>query len=195
MAKWVERKRLKMKKHNRWQAAPGNKIFVANSGAVRFDYPGTWIVEPGDKGSICFYDRQPPTHHAILQMSVWELLGPGMLTPGVPAAVDWTGLPLLELFVHSTSNIADNRELRSEKRIQELMRPGLEGIWQERLMFDFEDKKEVVSRTLMARGANVTTLLSYDFYADEQARFHPIWEDVVGSLVLGRYIKDPTTGV
>lgn len=191
---WQESKRLKLKKHNRWQSKAGNLIFVSNMGAVRFEYPRKWIVLPGEHGSMCFYDREPPDHHAILQVSHWELL---TNEPGhVPMAdVDWTSLPLLELFVHSTSGVPDERrELKEAGPVRELIRPGLEAIWNERLMFDLEDRKDVTSRTCLARGANVTTLISYDFYADEHARFQPVWEDVFGTLVLGQYIKEPTTG-
>jgi hypothetical protein len=193
MAEWKESKRLKLKKHNRWQAKPGNHIFVSNKGAVRFEYPAKWIVLPGQNGSICFYDREPPDHHAILQVNHWELL-PNESGP-LPMAVDWTGLPLLELFVHSTSNVPDeNRELKEERPVREVIRPGLEAIWSERLVFDLHDRKDVISRVCLARGANVTTLISYDFFADQHARFHPIWENVFNTLVLGQYVTDPTTG-
>jgi len=193
MAQWKEHKRLKLKEHNRWYSKPGNRIFVSNMGAVRFEYPAEWVVLPGENGSILFHDREPPDHHAILQVSHWELLTDAPRP--VPMTVDWTGLPLLPLFVHSTSGVPDEgRDLKSEGPIRELIRPGLEAIWNDRLMFDREDQKDVVSRTCLARGANVTTLLSYDFFADEQVRFQPVWEDVFGTLVLGQYIKDPTTG-
>jgi len=186
MAGWASSKRLKLKKHNRYFARPGNKIFIANAGAVRFEYPEKWIVEPGENGAICFYERTPPDHHAILQMSVWEFQGP---------QVDWTTLPLEPLFVQATTGPSpDPRTLLSSAPLKTVLRPGLEAVWREQLMFDHEDQKEVVCRQCLARGRNVTTLLTYDFYADEAARLEPVWTDVLTSLVLGQHISDPTTG-
>lgn len=177
---------MKLKKHNRYFAKDGNQLFVANAGAVRFEYPGTWLVQPGNNGAINFYDQPPPNHHAILQMSVFEFLGP---------QVDWTTLPLDQLFVQATAGpTTDPRTLLTSGPLNEVRRMGLEAVWREQLMFDHEDRKEVASRQCMARGSNVTVLLSYDFYADEPELFEPVWSDVLRSLVLGQYIKDPTTG-
>ena len=195
MDRWREGRPLKLKKHHRWHSKPGNTIFVSNGGAVRFEFPAKWIVRPNERGTICFYDRQPPDHHAILQLNSWELMTANGLLPSAPMpGVDWTTLPLLELFIESTKDLPDDRDLISKYPARDLIRPGLEAIWEDRLVFDKQDQKEVVSRTCMARGRNVTALLSYDYYADERARFQPVWEDVMGSLVLGQYVKDPTTG-
>ena len=45
MAKWKKDK-IKLRKNHTWQGKPGYKIFVADKGAVRFNYPQTWVVEP-----------------------------------------------------------------------------------------------------------------------------------------------------
>ncbi|MBV8084799.1 MAG: hypothetical protein JO247_08285 [Chloroflexi bacterium] len=187
MPEWASRQRLKLKKNNRYFAKPGNKIFIANGGAVRFDYPERWIVEPGDNGSICFHDRKPPTHHAIIQMTPFEFLG--------QRQVDWSTLPLQQLFVDATRGpTSDPRTMLSSSELKELLRPGMEAVWRDYLMYDREDHKEVVSRQFMARGATVAVLFSCDYYADEAATFEPVWQDVVASLTLGQYIADPTTG-
>ncbi|HEU0168076.1 MAG TPA: hypothetical protein VFS62_09890, partial [Chloroflexota bacterium] len=132
MPEWASGQRLKLKKHNRYFAKPGNRIFIANAGAVRFDYPAKWIVEPGDNGAIHFYDRKPPTHHAIIQMSVFEFMAQGQ--------VDWTTLPLQPLFVDATRGpTTDPRTLLSSSELKELLRPGLEAVWRDHLMYDHED--------------------------------------------------------
>ena len=194
MAQWHESRRLKLKKHSRWQANPGNLIFVADMGAVRFEYPRAWVVLPGEGGSILFHDRQPPEHHAILQLSQWRLMTKEPYPRPMPD-VDWSSLPLLEVFLQSTGDpFEEGRELKEQRDVREHIRPGLEAIWRDRLMFDLEDQRDVLSRTCMARGANVTALISFDFYADEATAFEPVWDTVFGSLVLGQYVKDPTTG-
>lgn len=57
--RWIKRE-LKLKENHGWRATPGYKIFVANQGAVRFDIPVKWVMLPGESGSVCFYDREPP---------------------------------------------------------------------------------------------------------------------------------------
>ena len=43
-----------------WKAKPGNRIFVADRGAMRFEVPNTWILEmPRNSRSYQFYDRKP----------------------------------------------------------------------------------------------------------------------------------------
>jgi hypothetical protein len=37
-------------------------------------------------------------------------------------------------------------------------------------------------------------LLTYDYWADDAARFAPVWNDVLQSLQVGMYIQDPTSG-
>ena len=40
------------------QAAPGNKVFVADAGAMQFERLGDWTIKPGEGGSIRFIDRK-----------------------------------------------------------------------------------------------------------------------------------------
>ena len=51
MAKW-KRRTYKMPQDHEWKAAPGNKIFVADRGAMQFEYPKDWILSFGESGSI-----------------------------------------------------------------------------------------------------------------------------------------------
>lgn len=71
MGKW-KRQTLKLKENHGWRAKPGYKIFVADRGAVRFDIPQEWIMDPG-KDSIKFHDRTPPDDDCLLQVSVLHL--------------------------------------------------------------------------------------------------------------------------
>src|SRR5712691_7502007 len=80
--KW-KKQVVKLKDDHGWRAKPGHKIFVADRGAVRFDIPENWYVEPGDD-SIRFNDKKPPDDDCLLQMSVMYLNG----------EIDWTGFPL-----------------------------------------------------------------------------------------------------
>ena len=66
--------------HN-WKSSPGNSIFVAGRGAVRFEVPQDWHFEPDDN-SFRFLDRKPPDDDCRLEVS-YNLLPPG----------DWKELP------------------------------------------------------------------------------------------------------
>src|SRR6185436_12830067 len=65
-----------------WKARPGSRIFVADRGAVRFEFPEGWLVRP-DSDSIKFYDKTPPDDDCVLAFSYLRL----------PPA-DWSSLSL-----------------------------------------------------------------------------------------------------
>ena len=39
---------LRMPKNHEWKSKPGYKIFVANAGEVRFDFPEKWVFIAGE---------------------------------------------------------------------------------------------------------------------------------------------------
>src|SRR5690349_485751 len=102
-----------MKKDHGWRAKPGHKIFVADRGAVRFDIPATWVVQPGDD-SIRITDRHPPDDDCLLQLSVMYLR----------ADVNWSGLPLRIIIEDIVKN--PERPYLSKGDIIEETRSGLE---------------------------------------------------------------------
>ena len=57
---------------HRWKAKSSNKIFVANRGAVHFEYPQNWIIVP-EGGTICIYDGKEPDDNIRLQVSVTQI--------------------------------------------------------------------------------------------------------------------------
>ena len=58
MDEW-KKQTLKLKANHGWRAKPGYQICVIGRGAVRFDFPREWIMEP-DEVSFKFYDRPHP---------------------------------------------------------------------------------------------------------------------------------------
>src|SRR5437588_10282757 len=83
MARW-KKQDLKMAPHHGWRAKPGHKIFVADRGAVRFDFPDDWITTPGEQSCV-FKD---PGDNCVLEVSHWRL-----------PPIDWSGLPLLDMLL------------------------------------------------------------------------------------------------
>ena len=84
MAKW-KRKTLKLQDTHGWKARPGCRIFVADKGAVRFDFPMHWIMEP-TADCFQFHDRQPPNDDCRLAVSYQRL-----------PAIDWSDAPLADM--------------------------------------------------------------------------------------------------
>ena len=68
MPRW-EKREFNLSPAHRWQARKGNKIFVADRGAVQFEYPGDWVPSPGEH-SFCFYDKPEPDDDIRLECSV-----------------------------------------------------------------------------------------------------------------------------
>jgi len=179
MAKW-KKETLKLKDNHGWRAKPGCRIFVADQGAVRFNFPQDWIVVP-DADSINFYDRQPPEDNCRLALSYMRL-----------PEVDWSGLPLSQLIQAIVDG--DPRDIVSEGKITEVQRPDLELAWTEIRFMDPNERREAISRICLGRGSNIQSLITLDYWAEDSPRLCPVWDEVIRSLELGRYIRDPTVG-
>src|SRR6185437_6382773 len=121
MAKW-DKRTLKLPEKHGWHAKPGFKIFVADRGAVRFDFPDDWVVIP-DADAIKFHDKQPPDDDCTLALSVMRL------PPG-----DWSGLKLSTLIAKLVENDRRGATLRGE--IIDVKRTDLELAWAEVAFID-----------------------------------------------------------
>jgi hypothetical protein len=58
---------------------------VADRGAVRFDFPDTWVLKMGER-TVCLYGREPPDDDCRLEVSFTRL-----------PPIDWSGMPVAEL--------------------------------------------------------------------------------------------------
>ena len=179
MTKW-KKQTLKLKPQHSWQARPGYRIFVADRGAVRFDIPQTWILEP-DTASIKFFDAAPPDDNCRLEMSCTRL-----------PPIDWSGLPLAQLLQDVVAG--DHREVISTGEIVSINRRDLRLVWTELRFRDPVEEREAYSRILLGLGGNVQCLITLDYWPEDAERARPVWDEVVRTLQLGVYIADPTTG-
>src|SRR5690348_18175520 len=96
MADWLKEE-LKLKKNHTWKAPDGYRIFITDRGALRFNNPDGWVVEP-DSDSIKFYDVKPSDDSCRLACSYLRL----------PTRVDWGSLSLDNLI-----NVALNGDERN----------------------------------------------------------------------------------
>src|SRR5690242_13149408 len=107
MAEW-SKKTLKLPEDHGWEVKPGYNIFVADRGAVRFDFPEDWVIVPVER-SIRLHDRQPPDDNCTLEVSVMYL-----------PDIDWSGLslrPLLqEVLKDDSRGVVATGEIVEERR-------------------------------------------------------------------------------
>jgi hypothetical protein len=179
MAKW-KKKTLKLKDTHGWKARPGCRIFVVDKGAVRFDFPMHWIVEPRSD-CVQFHDRPPPDDDCRLAVSHQRL-----------PAIDWSGAPLADMLRQVVD--ADPRQLTPTMDVVTLRRPDLHLVWTEGEFVDSQEQRLAYGRIAIGIGGNIQVLLTYDYWADDAVRFAPVWNDVLQSLQVGMYIPDPTRG-
>jgi hypothetical protein len=172
---------LKLKRDHRWRARPGHRIFVADRGAVRFDFPQGWVLRMGER-SVCLHDREPPEDDCRLEVSFTRL-----------PPVDWSGMPVEQLL--DTAVGSDTREPGGRGQTRVVRRHGLRLAWTELRFADPVEHRPARSRILVGLGNNVQCLITFDFWETDAARLAPAWDEVVRTLELGIHIEDPTTGL
>jgi hypothetical protein len=179
MAKW-EKKRLRLRPDHQWEGKPGYKIFVADRGAVRFNFPEDWIVVPGED-SIKFHDKTPPDDNCTLQVSVMRL-----------PPMDWSKLPLNRLVKELIAR--DSRSVTSRGEVVDVLRHDLDIAWAEVRFIDPNENREACSRTCLARGSFIQPLITLDYWASDADWVIPAWDEVLSSLKLGEFVNDPRRG-
>jgi len=175
-----EKQTLSLNDHHTWKAPPGYSIFAADRGAVRFNFPHSWVIVPASD-CIELYDQQPPDDNCRLAVSYLHL-----------PPIDWSGLPLAQLI--ATLIEEDRREVLAREEIVNVPRADLEVAWTGIRFMDSQEHREAFSRVALARGWNLQALITFDFWAEDAARWGPVWDEVMRSVELGRYVDNPTIG-
>ncbi len=178
--KWI-REVLELKPDHRWRASPGCKVFVADRGAVRFEVPGDWYFEPATK-SFRFCDRKPPDDNCRLEVSYNRL----------PPA-DWSLFPLAKLLKDVVER--DKRDILERGEIVTVKRQTARIVWTEFKFMDSNEHREAYSRICIGLGSGIQCLITFDYWVEDAPRLIPVWDNVMRSLTLGLYIRDPSTGV
>ncbi len=180
MAKWTK-KTYKLDAMHGWKAKPGYNIFVADRGAVRFDIPQTWTLQPGENQSIEFHDKEPPDDDCVLHLSVFHLA----------RHVDWAGLPMARMLSQALDGGDDDREVTSVGPILEESRGGLDLAWRETRWVDSSENRDACTRTCLAHRLDIQVLLTMEFWTDDIERFSPVWDEVLRTLRLSEYKRRP----
>ena len=172
---------MKLRDDHGWRCKPGNAVFVANRGAVRFDYPKSWTIQPADGGAIAFYDEPPPADDCRLQLSVIQL----------PPGIDMSGLPLEEMLIDAIGRPEPGHE---QTPLETVHRGAVELTWTETHYIDQGEQRPARSRNALGRAGGVHCILTFDFWEDDASRLLPVWDEVLRTLRIGEYIADPTRG-
>lgn len=176
---WIK-ETLELKADHHWNSKPGYKIFVADRGAVRFDVPRNWHFEPDTK-SFKFMDKKPPNDDCRLEVSFNRL----------PPA-DYSLFPLAATLKKIAAD--DHRNVIDRGEIITIKRQTLRIVWTELKFIDSNEDREAFSRICIGLGSNVQCLITFDYWADQAERMTPVWDEVLRTLTLGLYIRDPATG-
>jgi len=171
---------LKLRDSHTWKAAPGCSIFVADRGAVRFDYPLGWIIRP-DSDSIKLHDKVPPEDDCTLAVSYIRL-----------PPINWEGLPLAKLV--EEAHKCDKRPVYEYGQMRERRKGALEIAWREVCFVDPAGKRDARSRFCLARGNQIQAMITFEFWADQAKECSRVWDTVLETLQLGDTISDPTRG-
>lgn len=189
--KWAKRT-LKLKPDHGWTCRDGYNIFVADRGAVRFDIPRGWAIEPGERGSVKILDKPSPRDDCCLEMTIFYLND----------RVDWSGLPIVEMLAEITGRARDEADEGGDEppkstplwrgEVEQEARGDMQMAWRQARFLDHKEDREAFSYTLVARRWNIMPLITFAYWVDDAARVEPAWREVLRTLTLGDYVEDPT---
>lgn len=170
---------------HRWTARPGNVVFVADRGAVRFEIPRGWHVEP-TSNSVKFHDRKPPDDNMGIEMSIFYL-------SRLAVGVDWSGLSIHQLIKDATANLGKDGKTGSPTTIK---LNGLEIAWVQREFIDDDEKRPAHSRIATARhiASAIQVVITMAYWPEDAEQAQTVWNDMMGTLKLGEYIDNPIMG-
>ncbi|MDJ0798694.1 MAG: hypothetical protein QNJ51_18050 [Calothrix sp. MO_167.B12] len=179
---WIK-ETLDLKPDHHWEGPEGYKIFVAGRGAVRFNVPQKWVFEP-QENSFKFMDNKPPKDDCCLEVSYNHL----------PPRDDWSFFPLK----HTLKKVMeeDDRNIIERSEVFTVKRQTAKIVWCEIKFIDTQSEpRDAFSRTCIGIGSNIQCLITFDYWADQAEQLIPVWDEVMRSLTLGLYIRDPRTGL
>jgi len=163
-----------------WRATPSHKILVLSRGAVRLEYPETWIVEV-DEDCVKVYDRKPPDDECALGVSYHRWPAVSGKAPSVGRLV-------------RTALANDERSFIALDPIIEETRIDIALAWAQGRFVDSRVGREACVRLCIARKAEIQALVTLDFWLSDLERCDARWHGFLSSLQLAQRVADPTRG-
>lgn len=181
MPTW-ERQHLLLEEDHGWASEPDCQVVLIDRGAVRFDIPRSWTIEPGENGTVTLRENASPSEKPTLELTVFYL----------NEGLDWSGLPVSRLVSEIGSRPSEPHfgPPLEVTPVREFRRDGMSAAWSGRRYF--EENREVSSRLLIARKWNIQTKITYAFWSDPDRDVQNAWEILVRTLTLGDYVEVPT---
>ena len=190
-----ERREFNLPENHGWTAKPGNRVFVANQGAVRFEVPSTWLLDmPKGSRSFVFLDRKPEADADIrLDVRVMPLAA-------ARPDVEWSQLQPWE-----EPPIADwlKKNLAADERVPTrvgnpltLRLDGTTIVWAEMDFIDPVEKRPAHTRLCyaMKTQAALLAMIAMDYWDDHAERAKAAWNDILGTLKVGEFVESPFHG-
>ena len=177
-----------------WTARPGNRIFVANQGALRFEIPNTWILDMS-KGSrsFVFTDGKPPNDDIRLDVRV-------MYLAATHPEVDWANVtpwnqpPIADWLKKNLVN--DERKPTRVGSPLVINMGDITVAWAEMDFIDPPTQRPAHTRVCYAlkTSAALMALIAMDYWSDDADRARPVWNEVIGTLKMGEFYESPFYG-
>jgi hypothetical protein len=164
-----------------WKAKPGYRILVIDRGAVRFDFPRSWMAGVDSK-YVRIIDREPPDDRCGVMVSCRQI------------SLRVMEVPMVELLREVTSEDMEERPTKSRGPIIGVYRPPLEAAWRQMRFIDRLQRREACTRVCLARGGRTLATIVFDFWPEDELNLHDPWTTLLQTLAVGEYLDDPTTG-
>lgn len=178
-----------------WSAKPGNRIFIGDKGAIRFEVPDGWIMEFSKDGrAFLFFDRKP-TQDANIRLDVrvrnMFAMNPNVDWFDVPP---WDQPPITEWLKKNMVN-----DERNPIKVGPPFTINLDGMtvtWGELDFIDPLEKRLAHTRLCYAMKTSVALLsiIAMDFWHEQSPQAHSAWNDMLGTLKLGEFMESPFYG-
>lgn len=158
---------------HQWKCSAGHNLFIADRGAVRFEFPEKWITKPDAEGTIGLHDRTPPDDDCALRVSILRL-------PPVAAVELDRALPLDGLVQASVAR--DGRGTQWDGVLHRVTRPDVQIVWAHMTFTDPESKRAARSRLCLSRARGIQPLITMDYWDDQAKVYEPVWDHVIKTL-------------
>lgn len=173
---WLK-KTLPLPSGHQWKCSPGYNLFVADRGAVRFEFPEGWMSRPNPKdGSIGLHDAEPPADNVALRVSILRL------PPGIPAAALAGELSVETMLRGALTKGNGKKPTEWDGLIHRVAKLDAEVVWAESSFIDEDQNRPARSRTCLARARGVQPLITLDYWETDVAIREPLWAHVMNTL-------------
>jgi len=152
-----------------------------NRGAVRFDFPNSWIVGV-DSRYVRIVDRKPPEDRCGLIVSCRQV------------SLRMMDAPMHELLRDVTAEDEEDPSASVCGPIIRLFRPPLEAAWRQMRLIERFKGRDVCTRICMARGGRALATIIFDFWPEDELNLHEVWSNLLETLAVGDFIEDPASG-